>query len=83
MARFCLSFLAVQCMLNALADLKSLFLLSAVHPEIATDARLMAETTGGLVPSLVWTVVWAALALAVLGAALYAYYNAIVARGRA
>jgi hypothetical protein len=79
-ARFWLSFLAVQCMLNAVADLKTLFVFSAGHPEIATDAQLMAEATGGLVPAIVWTVLWSALALAVLAGTLRAYYNLIVVR---
>jgi hypothetical protein len=82
-ARFGLSFLAIQCMLNALADLKSLFVLSAGHPEIATDAQLMAEATGGLVPALAWTLIWSLLSLVVLAFALRAYYRAIAAWGPA
>ena len=80
-ARFALSFLAIQCMLNALWDLKSLLWLSLASP-VATDARNMAEATGGLVPAPVWTVLWAGIALAILAIAIHNYYSLTVRRPR-
>lgn len=76
-ARFGLSFLAIQCVLNALSDLKTLFWLSMAG-EAQTDARNMANATGGLVPAVVWTALWAVIALAVLAAAVRLYYRATV-----
>ena len=73
MARFALSFLAIQCMLNALADLRWLFWLSVSGSE-RTDAQNMAAATYGLVPAVVWSALWAAVALGVLFAAVRVYY---------
>jgi len=72
-ARFALSFLAIQCCLDALSDLRTLFWLS-ISSEAQTDALNMARATGGLVPAVVWTIVWAAIALVVLLAAVRLYY---------
>jgi hypothetical protein len=77
-ARFLLSFLAVQCALDALSDIRTLFWLS-IGGEAQTDARNMAVATGGLVPAVVWTALWAAIAIAVLGLAVRHYYRATVA----
>ena len=77
-ARFLLSFLAIQCMLGAVGDLRTLLYLSVAQPEIATDAQSMAQFTGGLVPAMVWTVLWMATALATLAVALRAYYNLVL-----
>ena len=64
-AMFFVSFLAVQCVLNALFDLKTVFLLSTPFAQPAhTDAANMAETTG--LPALLWAVIWIALALGIL-----------------
>lgn len=78
-ARFALSFLALQCVLDALSDLKTLFFLS-VASEAQTDARNMALATGGWVPAVVWTALWALVSLVVLGFAARAYFRATVAR---
>lgn len=77
-ARFALSFLAVQCMLGAVGDFKTLLFLSAARPEITTDAAWMAESTGGLVPAVVWTLLWAGMSLVTLAVALRAYYHLTV-----
>jgi len=80
-ARFWLSFLAVQCILNALSDLRMLFWLSlpgAAAAEVHTDARNMSDATGGLVPAVVWTVLWAGIAVGVLVAAGRVYYVSTV-----
>jgi hypothetical protein len=64
-ATFFVSFLAVQCVLNALLDLKTVFFLSAPFaPVVPTDAVNMANATG--IPALIWTVMWIALALGIL-----------------
>jgi len=64
-ATFFLSFLAVQCVLNALFDLKTVFFLaSPFGPAVPTDAVNMAHATG--IPAIFWTVIWIAIALATL-----------------
>ena len=78
-ARFALSFLAIQCMLNALADLRWLFWLSMSGSE-RTDAQNMAAATYGLVPAAVWSVLWAVIAFVVLAGAVRVYYVTTVRR---
>jgi hypothetical protein len=64
-ATFFVSFLAVQCVLNALFDLKTVFFLSAPFaPAVPTDAVNMAHATG--VPAIFWAVIWIAVALGIL-----------------
>ena len=71
-ATFFVSFLAVQCVLNALFDLKTVFFLSSPFgPRIPTDAVNMAQATG--VPPIFWTVIWIALALGILWFAMRLY----------
>jgi len=71
-ATFFVSFLAVQCVLNALYDLKTVFFLSAPFaPSVQTDAVNMASATG--VPAIFWTVIWIALALGFLWFAMRLY----------
>jgi hypothetical protein len=77
-ARFVLSFLGVQCVLNALGDLQTLFFLSVGSSGAPTDAHLMAEATGGLVPAPVWAVLWIALALVTLAVAIAGYFRLVV-----
>jgi hypothetical protein len=62
-ATFFVSFLAVQCVLNAFFDLKTVFFLS-FDPTAHTDAFNMARATG--IPAIFWTIVWLALALGFL-----------------
>ena len=69
-ASFFVSFLAVQSILNAMLDLKTLFFYSFV-PGAHTDAVNMANATG--VPAIVWSVVWIALACVILSVAMRAY----------
>lgn len=78
-ARFTLSFLAVQCMLNALSDLRFLFWLS-IGGSAQTDAQNMSAATGGLIPAVVWTTLWALTAIGVLAVALRFYYVTTVRR---
>lgn len=72
-AEFAASFLAVQCGLNALGDLRSLlYMTSSGFGD--NDAVFMAQHY--VVPSVVWAVIWAIIALVVLGASLRSYLRA-------
>jgi hypothetical protein len=71
-AHFFLSFLAVQCCLNALYDLRTLFLLSATTRE-ASDAMNMQRMT--MIPAVVWALLWLGLSLVVLWLALRRYFE--------
>jgi len=71
-ATFFVSFLAVQCVLNALFDLKTVFFLSSPFgPAIPTDAVNMAQATH--IPAIFWTVLWIGLALGILWFAMRLY----------
>jgi len=71
-ASFFVSFLAVQCVLNALFDLKDLFWLSSPFEMTRqTDAMNMANATG--IPAIFWSVVWIAFALGILWFAMRLY----------
>jgi hypothetical protein len=71
-ASFFVSFLAVQCILNALYDLKTVFWLSSPFGEnVPTDAVNMARATH--IPAIFWAVVWIVLALGILWFAMRLY----------
>jgi hypothetical protein len=71
-ASFFVSFLAVQCVLNALLDLKTVFFLSSPFaPSVHTDALNMYNATG--IPALFWTILWIALAFGILWLAMRFY----------
>ena len=73
-AAFFTSFLAVQCVLNALFDLKTVFFLSSPFgPTVPTDAVNMAHATG--IPAMFWTVIWIGLALGILWFAMRLYVS--------
>lgn len=64
-ATFFLSFLAVQCVLNALTDLKTVFFLSSPFaPSVHTDAVNMSMATG--LPSMFWVIIWIVMAFGIL-----------------
>ena len=69
-AHFFLSFLAVQCCLNALYDLKTLFLISATT-NLHSDAVNMQEAT--MIPAIVWASAWTILSILALALALKMY----------
>ena len=73
-ANFAVAFLAVQCVLNAVTDLKNVFFISApmIGSDIQTDAANMAAATG--IPGFMWVVVWIGISLLMisLGLRLYA-----------
>ena len=72
-ASFFVSFLAVQCVLNALFDLKTVFFLSSPFARSgdATDAVNMANATG--IPAFFWVLIWIFLALGILWMAMRLY----------
>ena len=71
-ATFFVSFLAVQCILAALFDLKTLFFLSSPFAGgTHTDAANMHAATG--IPAIVWAVIWIAVALGILWFAMRMY----------
>jgi hypothetical protein len=71
-ATFFVSFLAVQCVLNALLDLKTVFFLSSPFaPSVPTDAVNMANATH--IPAFFWAVAWIAIAVGILGLAMRLY----------
>ena len=64
-AMFIVCMLAVQCVLNALLDLKTVFFLSSPFaPSVPTDAVNMANATG--VPAIIWASIWIAIACGIL-----------------
>ena len=74
-ALFIVSMIAVQCILNALLDLKTVFFLSSPFgPVVPNDAVNMANATG--VPAMFWAVLWIAVALGILLLALRLYVSA-------
>ncbi len=73
-ATFFVSFLAVQCILNALLDLKTVFFLSSPFaPSVPTDAVNMANATG--VPAIFWAALWITVAVGILGVAMRLYVS--------
>ena len=71
-ATFFVGFFAVQCILNALLDLKTVFFLSSPFaPSIPTDAMNMASATG--VPALFWSAAWIAISVGILLLAMRLY----------
>jgi len=72
LASFFVSFLAVQLVLNALLDLKTVFFLSTPFgPTVPTDAMNMANATG--VPAIFWAVMWISLSMGILWVAMRGY----------
>lgn len=73
-ATFFVSFLAVQCVLNALLDLKTVFYLSSPFgPNVPTDAVNMANATG--IPALFWSVAWIVIAFGILAITMRLYVS--------
>lgn len=71
-ASFVVSLLAVQCVLNALLDLKTVFFLSSPFAaSVPTDALNMANATG--VPAIMWAGLWIALSILILIVAIKQY----------
>ncbi len=72
-AQFAMSFLAVQCILNAISDLKTLFFINAplVGSDIHTDAANMAAATG--LPAIVWVFIWIGISILMISIGLRVY----------
>lgn len=72
-AAFFLSFLAVQCVLNAFYDLKTLFFLHTplIGSQTHSDAVNMAAATN--VPAFVWVLTWIGISIVVLSIVLRLY----------
>lgn len=73
-AEFIAMFLAVQCSLNALFDLRTLLYISAKMPETHSDALNMQNMY--LLPSVFWAFLWAIIAVLILGVSLWSYLRA-------
>ena len=73
-AEFIAMFLAVQCSLNALVDLRTLLLISTHSPESFSDALNMQHAY--LLPAAFWAILWAVMAVVILGASLWSYLRA-------
>lgn len=72
LASFLVSFLAIQCILNALLDLKTvLYLSSPFGAGAQTDAANLAALTG--IPAIFWSLFWIGLSFVILTLALRAY----------
>jgi hypothetical protein len=56
MAYYGMSFLAVQCMLNAFYDLRTLLEISATHALVTSDASMLSQETLGVIPPLGWAI---------------------------
>lgn len=66
-------FLGVQCVLNALYDLRTLVGLSALSNGPISDAVLMSQIIP--LPPLIWAAAWSLLSLGILGAALRPFFQ--------
>lgn len=65
-ARWVTGFLAVQCLLNAISDLKTVFFINApmVGADMQNDASNMANATG--IPAFFWVIIWIVISLGLL-----------------
>ena len=72
-ANFAVAFLAVQCLLNALSDLKTVLFINAPlgGSDIQSDAGNLAAATG--IPGFVWVFIWIAISLIMITLGLRVY----------
>lgn len=72
-ASFAVAFLAVQCLLNSLSDLKTLFFINTPFfgSDIQTDAANMAAATG--LPAILWVVIWIGISIVMISLGLRVY----------
>ncbi len=72
-ASFFLSFLAVQCLLNALFDLKTIFFMHSpfAASHVHSDAANMAQATG--IPGIFWVIAWIGISLVLVSIGLRFY----------
>jgi len=69
-ANFFVGFLAVQCLLNAVFDLKNLFVISATT-NAHNDAMNMAQVTG--LPAFAWILIWIGISVLMISVGLRVY----------
>jgi hypothetical protein len=72
-----MSFLAVQCVLNAFYDLLNLIYLSAAESSTLTDAQNMSTSTGGFIPAIFWALGWSVISFVMLATTLLVYYRSL------
>ena len=81
-ANWAVAFLAIQCLLNAISDLKTVLFINSplAGSDIQNDAGNMAAATG--IPGFLWVVVWIAIAafMIVVGLRFYAIRNSSPAK---
>jgi hypothetical protein len=77
-ANFIASFLAVQCCLNALGDLRILLTLTTQYPGRDNDALFMQQQY--LLPAAFWAALWAVMAVIILALALRSYWRGTAIR---
>jgi hypothetical protein len=72
-ANFAVAFLAVQCLLNSLQDLTTLFFINApfAGSEIGNDAVNMAQATG--IPAFGWVIIWIGISMLMISIGLRFY----------
>lgn len=78
--QFIVNFLAVQCCLDALSDLKTLFFLSTLTG-VQSDAANMARMTG--IPAFAWASLWLASGILLLGVTLWLIFQRPTRKGPA
>lgn len=74
LAEFFAAFLAVQCSLNALYDLRTLLFITTSMPRLDNDAVFMAQKY--LLPAPFWALLWALMSVGILGVSLWSYFRA-------
>ncbi len=74
---FLMSFLAVQCVLNAFYDLLTLMYLSAFQSTAATDAKNMEIASGGFIHATLWALGWSLISVLMLATTLFVYYRSL------
>jgi Peptidase M50B-like len=72
-ANFAVAFLAIQCLLNAISDLKTLFFINSPLSgvDMQNDATNMANATG--LPSFVWVLIWIGISIVMISVGLRFY----------
>ncbi len=72
-ANFSVAFLAIQCLLNALFDLKTLFFINSPigGMDLQTDATNMANATG--LPAFAWVLIWIGISILMISVGMRFY----------
>lgn len=77
-ANFVVAFLAVQCLMNAISDLKTVLFINSplIGSDMHSDASNMAAATG--IPGMLWVVIWIGVSIGflLLGLRMYSSVNA-------